>query len=65
MICGKASVFADTKRTILQLCETSKKCVYDEAQNTVSFYNEGKHYTVVKFFDDVENFTMEVKKLNR
>jgi hypothetical protein len=69
MVCGKAAVFADTKRTILQLCETSKKCVYDEPKNVVYFYNmnkDGKRektVTIVKFFNQIEDFTLEVKKL--
>ena len=71
MICGTPSVFADTKRTILQLCETSKKCVYDEAQNVVYFYNQNlngqkaRTVTVVRFFNHIESFTTHVQKLKR
>lgn len=69
MLCGTAAVFADNKRTILQLCKAYKKCVYDSAANVVYFYNtlpNGKtsqNVTVVKFFDKIEKFTMEVNKL--
>jgi hypothetical protein len=67
MLCGTAAVFADNKRIILQLCQAYKKCVYDPTENTVSFYNgkKAKTITVVRFFNDIENFTLEVKKLNR
>lgn len=71
MICGTPAVFADNKRTILQLCQAYKKCVYDSQENVVYFYNTSpdgkteKTVTVVRFFDHIEHFTTEVKKLKR
>lgn len=67
MLCAKPSVFADTKRTILQLCEAYKKCVYDQNANIVYFYNgrKARNVTVVKFFNHLETFTLEVKKLKQ
>ena len=64
MLCATPDVFADVKRTILQLCKAYKKCVYDSRTNTVSFYNgrKAKKLTVIKF-DRIENFTMDVKRL--
>jgi len=67
MLCAKSSVFADVKRTVLQLCKAYKKCVYNREENTVSFYNgrKAKKVTVIKFFDKIENFTMNVEELKR
>ena len=62
MLCAKPAVFADMKRTILQLCQGYKKCIYDQTENTITFYNEGKTLTVVTFFDDLENFKTETKE---
>lgn len=63
MLCAKADVFADMKRTILQLCQAYKKCVYDSRTNTITFYNGPEDSMVLTFFDDVEKFATETKKM--
>lgn len=61
-LCAKPDVFADMKRTILQLCKAYKKCVYDNRTNSISYYQDKKKVTVY-IFDHVEKFSTEIKKM--
>jgi hypothetical protein len=66
MMCTKSSNFADTKATILQLCEVAKgKCIFDSSSNTITFWNSGKYKTVVRFFNDVEKIEMKLVKMKK
>lgn len=63
MICGTAEVFADSKRTILQLCKAYKKCRYDDKSKIMTYTDKENKKQIVFLFKRVNDFNVEIKNL--